>query len=89
VTTSPAPRDRYTIAWVAAHNADVARAPFDASWTLRANHTSAINETIQGYNVRHWSKEGLDFWAVSDLAGDELHEFVRKISAAVHPTGPS
>ena len=56
---------------------------------LGAKHTSAINETIQGYNVRHWSKEGLDFWAVSDLAGDELDEFVQKISAAVHPSGSS
>jgi anti-sigma factor RsiW len=55
---------------------------------LGAKHASAINETIQGYNVRHWSKEGLDFWAVSDLAGDELDEFVQKISAAVHPPAP-
>ncbi len=52
-------------------------------------HAGAIAETIQGYNVRHWSEQGLDFWAVSDLAGDELDEFVQKISAAVHPTGPS
>jgi anti-sigma factor RsiW len=50
---------------------------------------NAINETIQGYNVRHWSKEGLDFWAVSDLAGDELDEFVQKILAAMHPSGSS
>jgi anti-sigma factor RsiW len=56
---------------------------------LGAKHAGAINETIQGYNVRHWSKEGLDFWAVSDLAGDELDEFVQKISAAVHPSGSS
>ena len=52
-------------------------------------HAGAIAETIQGYNVRHWTEQGLDFWAVSDLAGDELDEFVQKISAAVHPTGPS
>jgi anti-sigma factor RsiW len=56
---------------------------------LGAKHAGAINETIQGYNVRHWSKEGLDFWAVSDLAGDELDEFVQKISAAMHPSGSS
>src|SRR3984957_5812273 len=52
-------------------------------------HAGAIAETIQGYNVRHWTEQGLDFWAVSDLAGDELDEFVQKISAAVHPPGPS
>ena len=42
-----------------------------------------VSETIQGYNVRHWSQAGLDFWAVSDLAGDELNEFVQKIARAV------
>jgi anti-sigma factor RsiW len=56
---------------------------------LGAAHAGAMAETIQGYNVRHWSEQGLDFWAVSDLAGDELDEFVQKISAAVHPSGPS
>ena len=56
---------------------------------LGTKHAGAINKTIQGYNVRHWSEEGLDFWAVSDLAGDELDEFVQKISAAAHPSGPS
>jgi anti-sigma factor RsiW len=56
---------------------------------LGAKQAGAMTETIQGYNVRHWSEEGLDFWAVSDLAGDELDEFVQKISAAVHPSGPS
>ena len=49
----------------------------------------AMAKTIQGYNIRHWSREGLDFWAVSDLAGDELDEFVQKISAALHPSRPS
>jgi len=56
---------------------------------LGVKHAGAMAETIQGYNVRHWSEQGLDFWAVSDLAGDELDEFVQKISAAVHPSGPS
>jgi anti-sigma factor RsiW len=45
--------------------------------------------TIQGYQVRHWTEEGLDFWAVSDLAADELDEFVQKISSDLRPTGPS
>jgi hypothetical protein len=44
---------------------------------------------VQGYNVRHWSAQGLDFWAVSDLDGEELGEFVGKISAALHPSGPT
>jgi anti-sigma factor RsiW len=50
---------------------------------LGAKQAGAISETIQGYNVRHWSQDGLDFWAVSDLAGDELDEFVQKVEAAL------
>lgn len=52
---------------------------------LGAAHAAVSDRMIQGYNVRHWSEQGLDFWAVSDLAGDELDEFVQKISAALHP----
>jgi anti-sigma factor RsiW len=40
-------------------------------------------DSIQGYNVRHWSQDGLDLWAVSDLVGDELDEFVQKIASAL------
>jgi anti-sigma factor RsiW len=50
---------------------------------------SVLSKTVQGYNVRHWTEQGLDFWAVSDLAGDELDEFVQKISADLHPASPS
>jgi anti-sigma factor RsiW len=56
---------------------------------LGAKENGAKLRTIQGYNVRHWSEQGLDFWAVSDLATDELDEFVQKISAALRPSGPS
>jgi anti-sigma factor RsiW len=38
---------------------------------------------MQGYNIRHWSQDGLDLWAVSDLAGEELDEFVQKIAGAL------
>jgi anti-sigma factor RsiW len=54
-----------------------------------AKHAGTTTRTVQGYNVRRWTEEGLDFWAVSDLAGDELDEFVQKISAAVHSSGAS
>jgi anti-sigma factor RsiW len=42
-----------------------------------------IADSIQGYNVRHWSQDGLDLWAVSDIVGDELDEFVQKIGSAL------
>ena len=50
---------------------------------LGARHAQTVAESIQGYNLRRWSQGGLDFWAVSDLAGDELDEFVNKIARAV------
>ncbi len=40
---------------------------------------------VQGFNVRHWAQEGLDFWAVSDIEGSELDEFCQKIAAAIGP----
>jgi anti-sigma factor RsiW len=56
---------------------------------LGTAHATVTKRTIQGYNVRHWSEQGLDFWAVSDLAPDELDEFTAKISGALRPAGPS
>ena len=50
---------------------------------LGATHGNVADRTVQGYNVRHWSAGGLDFWAVSDLDPAELDEFVAKISAAL------
>ena len=56
---------------------------------LGTEHSTVIPSTVQGYNVRNWSDKGLDFWAVSDLDGEELGEFVQKITAALHATGSS
>jgi anti-sigma factor RsiW len=56
---------------------------------LGSEHAYVSARTVQGYNVRHWSAQGLDFWAVSDLDPEELGEFVDKISAALRPSGPS
>jgi anti-sigma factor RsiW len=50
---------------------------------LGARHARTVAESVQGYNVGHWSQDALDFWAVSDLAGAELDEFVQKIARAV------
>ena len=30
-----------------------------------------------GYNVLHWVENNMDLWAVSDVAPDQLHKFVR------------
>ena len=40
-------------------------------------------DTFQGFNIRSWSEGGLNYWAVSDLAADELAEFGDKFEAAM------
>jgi anti-sigma factor RsiW len=42
-------------------------------------------DTVQGFNVRHWRARGLEYWAISDIAPEELDEFVQKIMAATAP----
>jgi anti-sigma factor RsiW len=47
-------------------------------WPANGNDTKpALSGAIQGYNVIHWTKAGMTFWAVSDLNGKELMEFVQ------------
>jgi anti-sigma factor RsiW len=29
----------------------------------------------EGYNILHWTQNGMTFWIVSDLGGDELQAF--------------
>jgi anti-sigma factor RsiW len=40
-------------------------------------------ETIQGFNIRSWGDRGLNYWAVSDIAADELADFGDKFEAAM------
>jgi anti-sigma factor RsiW len=32
---------------------------------------------VAGYNVLHWTGDGVGYWAVSDLQSAELESFVR------------
>jgi len=36
-------------------------------------------QSIRGFQVRHWTGNGMSFWAVSDLNGTELTQFVRAL----------
>jgi len=57
---------------------------------LGPNAPSERLDSVQGFNVLHWTAAGLDFWAVSDIASDELKEFAQKFSAAQrNPSGPA
>ena len=51
--------------------------------TANTQSRAARMETMQGFNVRRWSQQGMNFWAVSDIAPDELTEFGEKFEAAL------
>jgi anti-sigma factor RsiW len=51
--------------------------------TASTESRAAKTETIQGFNIRRWSDRGLNYWAVSDIAADELAEFVDKFEAVM------
>jgi anti-sigma factor RsiW len=51
--------------------------------TASAEPRAAKAETFQGFNIRRWSEGGLNYWAVSDLAADELAEFGDKFQRAM------
>ena len=46
-----------------------------------AGDRTAANDTrsIRGFQVRHWVRRGMSFWAVSDLNDAELDEFVHAL----------
>ena len=48
-------------------------------WPANGKGTKpSVAAAIQGYNVIHWSKAEMTFWAVSDLNEKELMEFVQE-----------
>lgn len=55
--------------------------------TASTEHKAAKTETIQGFNIIGWSDRGLNYWAVSDLAADELAEFEEKFQTAMKGAG--
>jgi anti-sigma factor RsiW len=57
---------------------------FIAQGSASESHGGKL-ETVQGFNLRHWNAQGLDFWAVSDISADELQEFVGKFETALRP----
>jgi anti-sigma factor RsiW len=55
--------------------------------TPNIERRAAKTETVQGFNIRHWSERGLNFWALSDIGADELAEFGEKFEAAMRGSG--
>jgi anti-sigma factor RsiW len=51
--------------------------------TASTEPRGARMQTFQGFNIRSWGERGLNYWAVSDLAADELAEFGGKFETAM------
>jgi anti-sigma factor RsiW len=49
--------------------------------TKEGDSEPAARTPINGYNLIHWSRGGMTFWAVSDLNEKELMEFARDFGA--------
>jgi mycothiol system anti-sigma-R factor len=47
--------------------------------TEQAGSTGEVALQRQGYNLIHWTASGMNYWAISDLNGVELHEFARLV----------
>jgi len=45
----------------------------------QAGSTGEVTIQRQGYNLIHWTSSGMNYWAISDLNGVELHEFARLV----------
>ena len=55
---------------------------------LGAAYKDTAAATRHGFNVRHWTADGLDFWAVSDINAAELDEFCQTLKPALQPPAP-
>ena len=44
--------------------------------------TIAAVRSVRGFHVRHWTRGGMSFWAVSDLNDAELTEFARALQTS-------
>jgi anti-sigma factor (TIGR02949 family) len=51
--------------------------------TSNAEPRVARVDTVQGFNIRHWSERGLSYWAVSDLNAGELADFGNKFEQGI------
>jgi anti-sigma factor RsiW len=47
-------------------------------WPAEETRTSGpVSESRQGYQMVHWRRDGMNWWAISDLNAEELAEFAR------------
>ncbi|MBI3759137.1 MAG: anti-sigma factor [Deltaproteobacteria bacterium] len=59
------------------------------TWPIRnANESAPQIEQRQGYNIVHWNKAGMAYWAVSNLNGAELMKFAELVRHGGQPVTP-
>ncbi len=52
-------------------------------WPTTGQHSATLQPLQrQGYQLFHWTKSGLEFWAMSDLNAAELQQFAKLVQAA-------
>jgi anti-sigma factor RsiW len=51
-------------------------------WPAEQSNATEVATKRQGYNLLHWTNSGMNYWAISDLNGVELHEFARLVQEA-------
>ena len=54
---------------------------------VASDRNGAKIEKVQGFNIRRWNADGLEFWAVSDIDAEALQEFGAKFEAGLHEVG--
>ena len=52
--------------------------------TAAAAAASPSPRSELGFNIYRWSRQGLNFWAISDINADELQEFAQRFQAALN-----
>jgi anti-sigma factor RsiW len=45
-------------------------------WPATGTADSGSSQSREGYNVFHWTKDGMTYWAVSDVAAADMQTFV-------------
>jgi anti-sigma factor RsiW len=51
----------------------------------RATDSMPISQAREGYNIVHWTKSGMAYWAVSSVNGAELAQFAQLVCAESSP----
>jgi len=49
------------------------------TWPAAGQDAGPRGAVHRGFNIRRWRREGLTYWAVSDLNGAEMDEFVHRL----------